>query len=140
MDVKHISPVFAASAQLSLSDIAVAARRGYKAIINNRPDGESGDQPASAEIEAEAKAHGLGYRHIPVEGGSVSEADIDAMAAALGELDTPVLAFCRSGMRSAALWALARAGKEDADALIAAAAGAGYDLSGLRARLEARGA
>ena len=44
----------------------------------------------------------------------------------------PVLAFCRSGTRSANVWALAAASTgEDPDALVSAAAGGGYDLSGM---------
>lgn len=136
MDLKRISPFFTASAQLSAADIGTAASQGYKAIINNRPDGESDDQPSSAEIEAAAKAQGLGYRHIPVVGGQIGEADIEAMTQALDELNGPVLAYCRTGTRSVTLWALSEARHIDADALIEAAAGAGYDISGQRARLE----
>jgi uncharacterized protein (TIGR01244 family) len=44
-----------------------------------------------------------------------------------------VLAFCRSGTRSTFLWALARAERgADAEALVAAAAAAGYDLTPIR--------
>ena len=47
-----------------------------------------------------------------------------------------MLAFCRSGTRSTTLWALAQAGGGNADAVITAAAQAGYDVSGLRGILE----
>ena len=56
----------------------------------------------------------------------------------LAQADGPVLAFCRSGTRSCNLWALAEARRGTApDALVAAGARAGYDLSGLRPLLEA---
>ena len=57
---------------------------------------------------------------------------IDAMADVLGADDGPVLAWCRSGTRSANLWALAEARRGgDPDAIVAAAAGGRYDVSGL---------
>lgn len=138
MELKRISPFFTASPQLSIADVGTAASAGFKAIINNRPDAESDDQPASAEIEAAAKAQGLDYRYIPVEGGKIGESDIAAMTDALAELNGPVLAYCRTGTRSVTLWALSEARHIDADALIEAAAEAGYDISGQRARLTAR--
>jgi sulfide:quinone oxidoreductase len=138
MDLKRISPFFTASPQLSAADVGAAASLGFKAIINNRPDGEGDDQPRSEEIEAAAKAQGLDYRHIPVVGGQISDADIAAFQAALEQMTGPVLAFCRTGTRSTTLWALSEARHMSADALINAAGDAGYDLSGLRARLESR--
>ena len=138
MDLKRISPDFTVSPQLTVPDIAAVANLGFKAIINNRPDGESPDQPSAAEIEAEARAQGLEYRYIPVIGGQIGEAEIDALAQATAELGGPVLAYCRSGTRSAMLWALSEAHHTSPDSLIAAAGEAGYDLSGLRPLLERR--
>ncbi|PSJ36708.1 TIGR01244 family sulfur transferase [Allosphingosinicella deserti] len=108
---------------------------GVKMIVNNRPDQEEPGQPTSAEIEAAAAAAGIGYRHIPVAGG-FSDAQVQAMIEALSAADGPVLAFCKSGMRSIYLWALARARMGDgADALLEKGAAAGYDLSPIRGYL-----
>ena len=108
---------------------------GVKMIVNNRPDQEEPGQPTSAEIEAAAAAAGIGYRHIPVAGG-FSDAQVQAMVEALSAADGPVLAFCKSGMRSIYLWALARARMgDDADALLEKGAAAGYDLSPIRGHL-----
>lgn len=125
--------------QIRPEDVAQAAALGVKMIVNNRPDGEEPDQPEGAAIEAAARAAGLDYRHIPVAGG-IAHAQVAAMAEALASPDGRVLAFCRSGTRSTFLWALARASHgADGEALIATAAAAGYDLSGLRPHLEKRG-
>lgn len=138
MDLKRISPFFTVSPQLSVPDIGAAASQGFKAIINNRPDGESDDQPRSEEIEAAARASGLDYVHVPVVGGKISDTDIDAFTRAMDTVTGPVLAFCRTGTRSTTLWALSEARHMAPEALIGAAQDAGYDLSGLRGRLEAR--
>ena len=137
MEFKRLSSAFAASPQLSVCDVAAAAAHGFKLIVNNRPDGEEPAQPAAAEIEAAARAAGLDHRHIPISGGWISDADIAALAAAMDEADGPTLAFCRSGMRSTALWALAQAPRMEAGAIIDAARRAGFDLSALRPRLSA---
>ncbi|HEX8224688.1 MAG TPA: TIGR01244 family sulfur transferase [Allosphingosinicella sp.] len=119
--------------QLTVADLDEAAASGIRLIVNNRPDGEEPGQPASAEIEAAARAAGLDYRQIPISGGFPPER-IEAMAEALEH--GPVLLFCRSGTRSTFLWAMARARRgASAEASVAAAAAAGYDLRPIRAWL-----
>ncbi len=124
---------FVAVRQLTVGDIDEAAALGIRLIVNNRPDGEEPGQPASAEIEAAARAAGLDYRHIPVAGG-LAPYKIEAMAEALDQ--GPLLAFCRTGTRSTFLWALARARSgAPAEESIAAAAAAGFDLRPIRGLL-----
>ena len=124
--------------QIEPEDVVAAKTQGFTAIINNRPDNEQPGQPAGAEIEAAAKAAGMDYVAIPVDHSGFAEWQVTAMADALGKAQGPVLAFCRSGTRSTFLWALARHSLGDeGDALIAKAAGAGYDLSPIRPILSA---
>ena len=121
---------FVSVRQLTVSDLDEVAAQGIRLIVNNRPDGEELGQPSSAEIEAAARAAGLDYLHIPIAGVFPPER-IEAMARALER--GPLLAFCRSGTRSAFLWALARASSGvPAEESIAAAAAAGYDLGPIR--------
>ena len=95
--------------QLNAEAMAEAARLGFKSVVNNRPDFEGGpDQPTSADIAAAAKAAGLEYRFLPVAGGYQSPEEAAQMARLLQELPRPMLMFCRSGARSARLYALAQ--------------------------------
>lgn len=94
--------------QMFPEDVAQAAAAGFRGIINNRPDGEELGQPTSLEIEAEARRRGLAYWHIPIVPGQATEGDAQAFLAALRAADGPVIAFCRTGNRSAALWQLAQ--------------------------------
>lgn len=89
--------------QITPQDVEQLADEGFTGIINNRPDGEAPDQPRSEELEAQARRHGLKYWHIPVTPGQASAEHGKAFAAARGEVDGPVLAFCRTGNRSATL-------------------------------------
>jgi uncharacterized protein (TIGR01244 family) len=126
-----------ASPQITVSDVALAAAQGVTLIVNNRPEGESDDQTAGVAIEQAARAAGLDYIAIPVTHAGFSEAQVRAMAAALEGAKGPVLAYCRSGTRSTLLWALAEASLgADPDALAAAAADVGYDITPVRALVD----
>lgn len=96
--------------QLLPHEVAEMAAAGIKGIINNRPDNEAPDQPASAEIEAEARRHGLSYWHIPIVPGQATQADACAFAQALQQAGGPVVAFCRTGNRSTALFKMSQQG------------------------------
>jgi len=127
---RKVDDSISVAGQLAPEDIAEAARQGFTFIINNRPDDEQPGQPSGAEMEAAAKAAGLGYAAIPITHAGFTEEQVTAMAAALETAPGPVLAFCRSGTRSTFVWALARArAGEDPASLAAKAAGAGYDLT-----------
>ncbi|MDS0861826.1 aminotransferase class V-fold PLP-dependent enzyme [Burkholderia pseudomultivorans] len=95
---------FAASRQIATDDLKAIRSAGFRAILCNRPDGESADQPAFAEIAAAARALGLDARYLPVDGARIGDAEIDAFGAMLEALPKPVLAYCGSGKRSATLW------------------------------------
>lgn len=132
----HLTDDAAVAPQLAPADMAEAAARGFTVIVNNRPDGEERDQPACATMRAAAEKAGLAYTAIPVDQSGFGRDQVDAMAAVLADAPGPVLAFCRSGTRSAHLWALAEASRgKDPDSLIAAAAAGGYDLRALGAAL-----
>ncbi|MFO1340863.1 MAG: TIGR01244 family sulfur transferase [Burkholderiaceae bacterium] len=95
--------------QMEPAAMAELARLGFRSVVNNRPDFEHGpDQPTSAAIEAAARAAGLEYRHLPVNGGYQSPEEIAAFAQMLAELPRPLLAFCRSGARSTNLFVQAQ--------------------------------
>jgi sulfide:quinone oxidoreductase len=138
MQTRTLIEKLSVSSQLALPDLTAAADQGIRSIINNRPDGEASDQPTSAEIEAAAAALGLGYRYIPVVPGQIHDEDIANFNAALAELEAPVLAFCRTGTRSASLWALSAAADIASSDLLSTARAAGYDLNALKPRLETR--
>jgi len=105
---KALTPQFAVAAQLSAHDLPAVAAQGFKTLINNRPDGEGGaGQPPSREFEAVAQALGLNYIYLPVVSGAITAEQAVAMREALATAPGPVLAFCRSGARSAQLYSLA---------------------------------
>ena len=136
-DFRELAPSMLASPQIWPEDVAEAARLGVTLIINNRPDGESPGEPQGDAIQAAAHGAGLDYVAIPVSHAGFSLPQVEAMAEALAGAKGKVLAYCRSGTRSTLLWSMvqARAGI-DPDAIAAAAASAGYDVSPVRASLD----
>lgn len=129
-EFRTVADGFAVAPQLDASDLQRAAAEGFRQVINNRPDGEEPGQPSSAEMQRAAEASGLAYLHVPVRGMPARE-QVEAVDAALA--DGPTLAFCRSGTRSIATWALAEAlsGRRPRDEVVRLCAQAGYDMSGL---------
>jgi uncharacterized protein (TIGR01244 family) len=130
-DFRRVTDDFSTAPQISVDDVAEAARQGFKAIICNRPDGEDPGQPTAAEIAAAAKAAGLTYAHIPVRG-PPGPAEVEAMRQAVEAADGPVLAYCRSGTRSITTWSIGQAmsGARERGELVSLGRAAGYDLSG----------
>jgi uncharacterized protein (TIGR01244 family) len=118
------------SGQIRPEEFAQLKQQGVTMIVNNRPDGEDPDQPRAAEIEAAAEEAGIAYRFVPIQRG-IGPADVERMQEAMAEAaDGKLLAFCRSGNRSALAWAVARREQgASIEEIEQAAARAGIDLA-----------
>lgn len=127
---RKVTENFWVSPQVLEEHVQAAADAGFRTLVNNRPDGEEPGQPSGAQVEAWAKARGLAYAALPVSG-AISRELVESMGDLIAESQKPVLAFCRSGMRSISLWAMAEslAGRRVKEDLIERGEAAGYDLS-----------
>jgi uncharacterized protein (TIGR01244 family) len=115
--------------QIQPADVAGCKPSGISMIVCNRPDDEDPGQPAAAEIKQAAEAEGIQFRHVPIIRG-IGPADVEAMQDALEAAGGKVLAYCRTGTRSALTWAVARRSQGAAvEEITEAVTGAGYDLS-----------
>jgi sulfide:quinone oxidoreductase len=135
MDIKKITDDVSVSGQISAADIPAISAAGFRSIICNRPDGEGSDQPLFVELAVAAHNAGLQSRIVPVETGKVSDDDARAFAKAMADLPKPILAFCRSGTRSATLWSLAEAGQRPLPQILSLTKAAGYDMSSMVRRI-----
>ena len=135
MEIKPLNTVLSVSAQIAASDLQAIADAGFKSIICNRPDGEGSDQPGFNEIELAAERLGLVAHYLPAESGKVSDAQGAAFGQLMDSLPKPVLAYCRTGMRSTTMWALSSAGKVPLPLIIESSAKAGYDMKALVRRI-----
>lgn len=87
--------------------VAEIQKLGYKTIINLRQANEAG-----ADVDAEAaaaKAAGVNYFHIPVNGSAPDPSSADQFLTAVGApANQPVFVHCASGNRAAAYWMIKR--------------------------------
>jgi uncharacterized protein (TIGR01244 family) len=116
------------SGQIAPHEVAGLAESGITLLVNNRPDGEEPGQPLAGDIEAAAAEAGIAYRFVPIIRG-IGPSDIEAMQEALRDTgDGKLLAFCRSGSRSALTLALAKRGQgASAEEVRKSLADAGFD-------------
>ncbi len=135
MDLKQITAKFSVSPQITASDMAEIKKAGFRAIICNRPDGEGADQPSFEEIEIAAKSAGIDICYVPIQSGMIRDEDVQAFSAALKDVARPVLAYCRTGTRSATLWSFHEAKKRPMPEILSATKSAGYDMSGVARRI-----
>ncbi len=120
--------------QLLSTQMQALAEQGVMGFINNRPDMEAPIQPLSEELEAAAQSIGVDYYHIPMSGG-LTPGLIEAAVTAYDTMPRPIVAFCASGMRSAALWSFAHVGKMGVDGVLEAISAIGMNLEQLRGPL-----
>ena len=135
MDIKSLTPNLSISPQILVSDMRALADAGFKAVICNRPDGEGPDQPSFKEIEAAAHEFGLQAQYLPVESGKVRDEEGQTFGQLLNTLPGPVVAYCRTGMRSTTLWALSQAGVTPLPHILEASQKVGFDMKALVQRI-----
>jgi uncharacterized protein (TIGR01244 family) len=106
--IRQLDDKVMVSGQVAPHEVAGLAEQGVTVLVNNRPDGEEPGQPLATEIEQAAAAAGISYRFVPIMRG-IGPADVEEMQKALREAEGgKLLAFCRSGTRSALAVALAK--------------------------------
>jgi sulfide:quinone oxidoreductase len=135
MDIKALTPNLSVSPQILASELQAVADAGFKALICNRPDGEGADQPSFDEIAQAAARLGLQASYLPAETGQVRDDDGKAFGALLHTLPGPVLAYCRTGMRSTTMWALSQSGVTPLPQILEAGRKAGFEMQSLVQRI-----
>ena len=122
--------------QLVEADFAELAARGFRSVVNNRPDGEVPGQLPNRQAHAAALHHGLAFRYFPVISANITDDEIvDEFARLMNDLPRPVLFYCRTGTRCATLWTQVAAQRLGIAKALEIAAEAGYDLEILREAL-----
>ncbi|AXC50393.1 TIGR01244 family phosphatase [Paracoccus suum] len=128
MMLRRLSDDVTVSDQITVEDIPALKQAGVATLIINRPDSEVGPAEGSEAISRAAQDAGMEARYIPFCPGQLEPRMVEDFGAALAR-PGKAHAYCRSGTRSTNLWGLSQAGAMPTDAIISAAAAAGYDLS-----------
>jgi uncharacterized protein (TIGR01244 family) len=126
--IRQLDDKIMVSGQIAPHEVAGLAGYGVTLLVNNRPDGEEDGQPLASEIEEAAAEAGIAYRFVPIIRG-IGPADVEAMQEALqAAKHGKLLAFCRSGTRSALVAALAkREGGASVEEVSGCLVAAGFD-------------
>jgi len=129
------------SGQIEPDEVPELAASGFRLIVNNRPDGEAPEgQPFALEIEAAAKEQGVGFANLPFTAQTLTPDYVAEFAAILRKEDGPVLAYCKSGVRSSMLWAAAQVALgEDLDTVLEKTEQAGFNLRSAAPVIDALG-
>ena len=94
----------ATSGQIMPEDIYKLKELGFKSIICNRPDFESGpSQPTQDLISKIATEFDIEFSYLPVESSFQTEVDAKHMSELIKMMPKPILAYCRSGGRCMSL-------------------------------------
>lgn len=128
MNIKTLTTDISVCGQIKHRDLPDIAALGFKTIINNRPDREAPFQPRTKTLAGRAKQAGVTYLYLPVTSGNMTQKNVDDFAALLAKAQGPVLAFCRTGTRSANLWARANPDTLLSDDITRIGIQAGYAL------------
>ncbi|KJF69109.1 bifunctional sulfur transferase/dioxygenase Blh [Rhizobium nepotum] len=132
MNAVRINDRLTVAGQPEIADFPSLSAKGYKGIINARPDGEEPGQPGNAHEKSAASAAGLAYSFIPVSSPTITEADIRAFQQAMTEAEGPVFAHCKGGTRALTLYVLGEAldGRMEPGEIQTFGKRHGFDLSG----------
>lgn len=136
MEIRQLTPTYAVSPQISLTDVTAIRAAGFTTVIDNRPDAEIPAELHADQMRRAVEDAGMTFVSNPVIGGAITMEAVDGQRSAVEAATGPVLAYCASGNRSSIVWALAHAGKTPVDELIAIPARWGYNLEPFRAALE----
>jgi uncharacterized protein (TIGR01244 family) len=106
--IRQLDDKVMVSGQVAPHEVAALAEQGVTVLVNNRPDGEEPGQPLAGDIEGAAVAAGISYRFVPILRG-IGPSDVESMQEAMRDAEGgKLLAFCRTGTRSALAIALAK--------------------------------
>jgi len=137
MTINTVTPTYSVSPQISHEDLEQAAEQGFTTVICNRPDTEVQADLQSERMRETAERLGLKFVYNPVSPQGLTYENLDIQADAIDRATGPVLAYCRSGRRSTLCWSFLQAGRMATDEILNAAAGAGYQLDGIRQQIDA---
>ena len=131
MQINNVSGLYNVSPQISVTDLEFLSKNGFGKIICNRPDFEVPPSFQSNVIKKVATEIGLSFEYHPLTFENMNAENIEKQMAFIKESERPVLAYCTSGTRCAAIWALGQIGKMSKDEILKTTLESGYNLQGL---------
>ena len=101
---RALTSTVSVTGQMTPSKFQHLIQQGFKSVIVNRPDQETGNNVTVSQLRSIAEKSQVSVIYQPVASGQLSQANIEEFARYYNELPKPILMVCRSGTRSAALF------------------------------------
>lgn len=136
MRLQAITPKYHVTKPLSVTDLPDLVEQGFAKIICNLPDGEVPGSTPSDILRASAQAYGIEFEYLPVTITAITPDIVLRHTNAVLNTSGGVAAYCATGRRCTVMWALEFCDKRPLDEIITKAKTLGFDLSGMRIKLE----
>lgn len=101
---KALNPSVSVSGHMTATKFNALMQQGFKSVIVNRPDQESGNETTASELRALAEKSKISLIYQPVISGQITGADVHEFAKYYNSLPKPILLVCKSGSRSTLLF------------------------------------
>lgn len=121
--------------QIQIDDLNDLKANNFQTVICLRPDNEEALQPLASALAVKASSLGLVFHQLPCVLDQISESEAIEFKRLQDEAKGAVFAFCKSGMRAVALWALAESNGSGWDVVIDRAQSHGFNIRMLQERL-----
>lgn len=127
--------VAVASYQSVFSNFKATADAGFLHIVDNRSSEENTN---SSSNEIVAATYGITYSCLPVTFPEITAQDALQFSDILECEESPALAYCKTGVRSAVLWVISEVlrGRETLETALSAVKASGLDLEGAHSFIE----
>lgn len=101
---RALTSTVSVTGQMTTSKFQQLIQQGFKSVIVNRPDQETGNSVTVSQLRSIAEKSQVSVIYQPVVSGQLSQANIEEFARYYNELPKPILMVFRSGTRSVALF------------------------------------
>lgn len=101
---KALNTQVSVSGQMTTAKFRDLLQDGFKSVIVNRPDQETGNLVSVNQLRNIAEQSHVGVIYQPINAGKVFQTDVVEFAKYYHELPKTILMICRSGSRSSVLF------------------------------------
>ena len=101
---RPLTPTVSVAGQMNSIKFQELMKQGFKSVIVNRPDQETGNDVSVIQLRTIAEKYHTSVIYQPVISGQLTQQHIEEFSKYYNELPKPILMVCRSGTRSAALY------------------------------------
>ena len=95
---KALNTQVSVSGQMTTAKFRDLLQDGFKSVIVNRPDQETGNLVSVNQLRSIAEKAHVGVIYLPINAGKVFQTDVVEFAKYYHELPKPILMICRSGL------------------------------------------